>query len=196
MRTRPLIAFTVILTALGPACIGVNPNSSYMRPALTNWEEEPVPRDRARVVFVRSSASAGAFPIFDERGQFLGESTSGTRFLATVRPGQHYFIVWGKGHTESLFADLAAGRTYWVVVSHRPGLWAVTRGSKLVKEIPSYLANTRPLLPDQAAGQAYLDSMKDEEPRAVRDGIATYRAYPDADKADATLYPADDESRW
>jgi hypothetical protein len=52
------------------------------------------------------------------------------------------------------------------------------------------------MLPDQAAGQAYLDSMKDEVAKAVRDGIATYSAYPDEDKADATLHPSDDESRW
>jgi hypothetical protein len=38
--------------------------------------------------------------------------------------------------------------------------------------------------------------MKDEVSRAVRDGIATYGAYPDTDKADATLSPTDDESRW
>jgi len=61
-----------------------------------------------------------------------------------------------------------------------------------VREIPSYLKYTRALVPDAVAGQAYLDSLGDMVAKAVRDGIATYEAYSEEDKDNATLLLGDD----
>ena len=78
----------------------------------------------------------GVFPIFDEAGHFFGDSTGGSRFSALVNPGLHYFIAWGPVSTESLRATLVPGRTYWVLVTSRPSLYAVTRSSGSDEECP------------------------------------------------------------
>jgi hypothetical protein len=177
---------------LAGGCLGGNPNMTYMRPAPEGPDFEVVPSGKSRVVFVsKSRFTGGAFPIIDEAGRFVGESTPGTRFSVLVAAGGHYFISLGTGATEALYATLAAGRTYWVLVTGRPSLWAVTEETGLVKEIPSYLEGTKALVPDAVAGQAYLDSLGNMVAKAVKDGVATYEAYSDEDKANATLLPGD-----
>jgi hypothetical protein len=183
----------IVAAFLACGCLGGNPHLAYMRAAPQGPASEFVPPGKARVVFVSNSRFAGgAFPIIDEGGRFIGESAPGTRFSSLVAPGGHYFIAWGTGRTEALHASLSAGRTYWVLVTGRPSLWAVNEESGLVREIPSYLKHTRALVPDAVAGQAYLDSLGDMVAKAVKDGIATYEAYSEEDKDNATLLLGDD----
>jgi hypothetical protein len=196
MMPRPPSCLAVFGVMLALGCIGANPESRYMLPGTSNATPGPVPPDKARVVFVQGFGAAAAFPIIDEAGHFVGESTSSSRFSVLVKPGIHYFITWGIGQTAALHAKLGAGRTYWIVVSHRPGLWAVTQQSGMVRDIRAYLAETKVMIPDLRAGQAYLDSIKDEVSSAVRDGIANYKAYSDEEKADARLRIDDDEGHW
>ncbi len=196
MLTKKILLFVVALGALNAGCGAAT--SEYMRPVV-GPEPAGVPPNKARVVFVRPSGMANKviFTIIDQRGYFLGDSTAGGRFSVFVDPGDHYFIVWTET-TETVKASLAPGRTYYVEVRPKMGmwkarasLWAVNRKSGLMQSIPSYLSDTTVTTTDFAAGQAYLNSLGNELPDAAKQGIQTYEGYSPEDKADVTLMPED-----
>jgi hypothetical protein len=91
-----------------------------------------------------------------------------------------------------VLADVLANRTYWVLVSAKPELWAVTHATGLKKSIPSYISGTRLLIPDQAAGQAYLRSLRSPVSKIVTKGITAFSEYSEEEKMNATLSPNDD----
>jgi hypothetical protein len=196
MKTKRALLLAVAMGLLLPAC--GTAKSDYMKP-VAGPEPAGAPPNKARVVFVRPSSAAWGviFTIIDERGYFLGDSTGGSRFSVFLDPGEHYFIVWTET-TETVKATLAPGRTYYVEVRPKMGmwkarasLWAVNRKSGLMQSIPSYLADTQVLTTDFAAGQAYLNSLGNELPNAAKQGIETYNGYSPEDKADVTLLPED-----
>jgi hypothetical protein len=186
----------LVLGALTAGC--GTATSPYMRP-VAGPEPMGAPPNKARVVFVRPSSMAYGviFTIIDERGNFLGDSTANGRFSVFLDPGEHYFIVWTET-TETAKATLAPGRTYYVEVRPKMGmwkarssLWAVNRKSGLMQNIPSYLADTKVTTPDFAAGQAYLNSLGHELPDAAKKGMETYAGYSTDEKVDVTLLPED-----
>jgi hypothetical protein len=196
MMAKRLLLLAFAIGALNSGCGAAT--SDYMRPVVG---PEPVgaPPNKARVVFVRPSGGAWKviFTIIDERGYFLGDSTAGGRFSVFLDPGEHYFIVWTET-TETVKATLAPGRTYYVEVRPKMGmwkarasLWAVNQKSGLAKEIPNYLKDTTVTTTDFAAGQAYLNSLGNELPNAAKQGIQTYQGYSAEDKTDVTLIPED-----
>lgn len=79
-------------------------------------------------------------------------------------------------------------------MSARPELWAVTHATGLKKDIPSYISGTRLLIPDQAAGQAYLRSLKSPVSKIVTKGITAFSESSEEEKANATLSPDDDDA--
>ena len=196
-----MIAKRMLLLAIGFGIFSVGcgaATSPYMK-AVAGPEPAGAPADKARVVFVRPSSGAlkVIFTIIDERGYFLGDSTANGRFSVFLDPGDHYFIVWTES-TETVKATLAPGRTYYVEVRPKMGmwkarasLWAVNRKSGLMQSIPSYLTDTTVTASDFAAGQAYLNSLGNELPNAAKQGIETYNGYSPEDKADVTLLPED-----
>jgi hypothetical protein len=114
-----------------------------------------------------------------------------------LNAGEHYLIVWTET-TETVKATLAPGKTYYVEVRPKMGmwkarasLWAVNRKSGLMKSIPSYLSDATVTTTDFAAGQKYLNSLGNELPNAAKQGIQTYAGYSADDKADVTLMPED-----
>jgi hypothetical protein len=196
MLPKNMLLLAVAMGALGAGCGAAT--SEYMRP-VAGPEPMGAPPNKARVVFVRPSGMANKviFTIIDQRGYFLGDSTAGGRFSVFVDPGDHYFIVWTET-TETVKASLAPGRTYYVEVRPKMGmwkarasLWAVNRKSGLMQNIPSYLADTTVTTPDFAAGQAYLNSLGNELPDAAKQGMQTYEGYSPDEKADVTLLPED-----
>jgi len=196
MMAKRMLLLAVVIGALGSGCGAAT--SEYMRP-VAGPEPAGAPPNKARVVFVRPSSGAFKviFTIIDERGYFLGDSTAGGRFSVFLDPGEHHFIVWTES-TETVKAILAPGRTYFVEVRPKMGmwkarasLWAVNRKSGLMQQIPSYLADTTVTTPDFTAGQAYLNSLGSELPNAAKQGMQTYNGYSPDDKADVTLLPED-----
>jgi hypothetical protein len=196
MLAKKILLLAVAMGALNTGCGAAT--SEYMRP-VAGPEPAGAPPNKARVVFVRPSSMANKviFTIIDERGYFLGDSTAGARFSVFLDPGEHYFIVWTET-TETVKATLAPGRTYYVEVRPKMGmwkarasLWAVNRKSGLMQSIPSYLTDTTVTTPDFAAGQAYLNSLGNELPDAAKQGVQTYQGYSPEDKADVTLLPED-----
>ena len=196
MMAKRLLSLVILLGAFAAGC-GAS-TSEYMRP-VTGPEPVGAPPNKARVVFVRPAWAANKviFTIVDEHGAFLGDSTAGARFSVFLDPGEHYFIVWTDS-TETVKATLAPGRTYWVEVRPKMGmwkarasLWAVNRKSGLASSIPSWVSDTTVTTTDFAAGQAYLNSLKGDLATAVKQGIETYAGYSTSDKADVTLMPED-----
>ncbi len=196
MLAKKILLLAVAMGALNAGCGAAT--SEYMKPVV-GPEPAGSPPNKARVVFVRPSSGAGKviFTIIDERGYFLGDSTAGGRFSVFLDPGDHYFIVWTET-TETVKASLAPGRTYYVEVRPKMGmwtarasLWAVNRKSGLMQNIPSYLTDTTVTTPDFTAGQNYLNSLGNELPNAAKQGIQTYEGYSPDEKGDVTLLPED-----
>ncbi len=190
------VGLAVLMAALTAGCGAAT--SEYMRP-IAGPEPAGMPPGKAKVVFVRPSnfANKVVFTIIDERGYFLGDSTAGARFAVFLDPGEHYFIAWTET-TETVKATLVPGRTYYVEVRAKMGiwkarasLWAVNRKSGLMQQIPSYLSETTVTTPDFAAGQAYLNSLGQELPNAAKQGLQAYNGYSADEKRDVVLEPDD-----
>ena len=139
------------------------------------------PGNTAQVVFFRPSGTAGfvSATLVDERGTFLGDSIPESYFVVMMPPGEHVFVAWADT-TAAVQAQLAAGKTYYLQVVPKIGLLAdqvdlvaVTPGTEQWSELEVWLAESRELIPDQAAGQAALDQRRSE----VRDAILRGREH-------------------
>jgi hypothetical protein len=100
----------------------------------------------------------------DGNGRFLGDAQVGGRFAVVLPPGEHLFVTWSES-AEGLRANLLPGRTYYVEVSPRMGVWtarvdllAVAPRLESWKNLQDWLAETELLEPDVAKGQAELAS--------------------------------------
>ncbi len=158
----------------------------------------PAP-DKARVIFVRPSSGAfqSIFTLIDEHGFFLGDSSAGYRFLVLFDPGEHYVVAMTDA-AETLRLTLSPGRTYYVELRPKLGVWkpqlqlvAINRQSGLLPLVPEYLSHTDLTQSDFAAGQAHLYSLGTQAPDAAQRGIQAFAGYSPEAKAAATLVPED-----
>ncbi len=156
---KTFAAFALLLSVAAVGCTGTSP---YMtagdRGAVTAAAET------ATVVFVRPSMHGGAdrVTILDGKGRFLGDTLPRTHFAVTMPAGEHTFISWGET-TSAIKATLAGGKVYYVEAYGPTGagtprleLRAITLHSPTYGKIDQWLASTQPLVPNEAAGQAYL----------------------------------------
>ncbi|UXI66379.1 DUF2846 domain-containing protein [Tahibacter amnicola] len=91
-----------------------------------NREPEPS-ADKALVVFMRPSSFGGAIQssVYDTgeaKDTFIGIVSTGTKVAYLAEPGQHRFMVVAE-NADFLEATLNAGKTYYVLVSPRMGVW-------------------------------------------------------------------------
>ena len=105
-------------------------------------EQAPAAKpDQALVVFMRSTflGSAIGASVFDVSGKdtrFVGLVNNGTKIGYYVPPGEHTFMVVSEA-ADFMQANLAAGKTYYALVTPRMGLWKArfslkpVRGSEL-----------------------------------------------------------------
>lgn len=83
---------------------------------------------KAQVVFLRPSTFGGAIQssVYDASrdadDRFIGIVSAKTKVGYTTTPGHHLFMVIAE-NADFLEADLDAGKTYYVLVSPRPGWW-------------------------------------------------------------------------
>lgn len=88
--------------------------------------------NEAKLVFLRPSPESSIFnfPIVDESGNALALSAPESQTMIRVAPGVRQFTLVGPGSRDVLRADLAAGKTYYVLVSKRDvgghGRWGFT----------------------------------------------------------------------
>jgi hypothetical protein len=85
------------------------------------------PRDKATVVFYRSSVFGGAiqasvFDISTEPPRLVGIISSSTKLAYVSDPGTRRFMVIGES-ADFMDAELAPGKTYYALVSPRLGVW-------------------------------------------------------------------------
>jgi hypothetical protein len=119
---RPIIAALVL--GLGLAG-GADAASKKMKEAA---EQQPRPdADTALVVFLRSSfvGSAIQSTVYETEAagqRFLGIVSNKTRLATRVAPGAHRFMVIAE-NADFLEATVEAGKTYYVLISPRPGMW-------------------------------------------------------------------------
>jgi hypothetical protein len=131
--------WAVVLLSIGlAACAG----PGKMMQATAPQEAPAAKADEAMVVFMRSSfvGSAIAASVFDvtDSGEprFIGIVSNGTKVGYPVKPGEHTFMVVSEA-ADFLQAQVAPGRTYYVMVTPRMGMWKArfslrpVRGSEL-----------------------------------------------------------------
>ncbi|MGB0134002.1 hypothetical protein [Dokdonella sp.] len=88
----------------------------------------PVPAPgKAMIVFLRVSNFGGAvqssvYQTGKDSDQFIGIVSSGTKIGWQADPGEHLFMVVGE-NADFMIAHLEAGKTYYALVSPRPGFW-------------------------------------------------------------------------
>jgi len=91
-------------------------------------EQNPRPAEgKALVVFFRASGYGGAiassvYDAPDTGTTFLGIVRYKDKVAAQVEPGQHRFMVIAE-NADFIDADLVAGKTYYVLISPRIGVW-------------------------------------------------------------------------
>ena len=127
-------AFLLAVALLAAGCAG---------PAtMQKSEQAPAAKsDQALVVFMRSTmlGSAISASVFDVSGndtRFVGLVNNGTKLGYYVTPGQHTFMVVSEA-ADFMQANVAAGKTYYALVTPRMGMWKArfslkpVRGSEL-----------------------------------------------------------------
>jgi hypothetical protein len=85
------------------------------------------PPDQSLIVFMRASSlgraiSASVFDVSDNNTKFIGIMYYGTKVAYNVTPGEHTFMVVSES-ADFLKATVLAGKTYYVLVTPRMGVW-------------------------------------------------------------------------
>jgi hypothetical protein len=83
--------------------------------------------DQATIVFMRTSSlgfavQSAVFDITNDPPDFIGIVSSGKKIAITARPGQHRFMVVSEA-ADFMDAELAAGKTYYALITPRMGVW-------------------------------------------------------------------------
>lgn len=146
--------------------------SDFMQPAA---EQNPTPEPgKALVVFLRSSFygfiySATVYDAPDDATRFLGAVENKTKLAVQMEPGKHRFMVVAE-NADFLDAELDAGKTYYVLVSPRPGAFkmrfslmpvlnrADAKYSLLGAEFKQWMSETRFVARTPAADAWYRDN--------------------------------------
>jgi len=185
-----LLLFAMVLL------VGCSAHSDYMH---AGTPPAPPTADAATVVFIRPSGYGGGqrMTVLDADGRFLGDSLPKSYFTVKVTPGEHVFVVWGE-NTGAMRANVAGGKTYYVevspklgVISSRVHLLALTPRHENWKELPDWLKESRPMAPDEAAGQAYLAKRHDAVQERVRRAREILAEYDEKELAARTILPQD-----
>jgi hypothetical protein len=120
--SRLALLFASLLLLFGSAA------DARTRKMLEAAEQHPEPgADSALVVFLRASFYGAAiqssvYEVEDGGQRFLGIVSNKTRIATRVKPGTHRFMVLAE-NADFLEAELDAGKTYYVLVSPRVGVW-------------------------------------------------------------------------
>ncbi len=148
-RARAVLALALVGAALLFGCAGSSP---YMR--RVEILQAPI-QDKALVRFLRPSGMGSAinFNVLDGE-KVIGNSVAKSQFSYLAEPGHHLFVATAENKA-FLEADLAAGKTYYVITRIYPGVWTarvafvpVTRGSEFWFEALEYEKSLNILEPD------------------------------------------------
>ena len=121
MKTRTVFLAVAILLLSG--CAG----SSKML-VLENQQLVAPTAEETQLVFLRSTftgsaISASLYDVTDGNLDFIGILGNDSKIAYTVEPGKHTFMVVSEA-ADFMEADVAAGKTYYAMVTPRMGAWA------------------------------------------------------------------------
>jgi hypothetical protein len=194
-RLVTLLAFVPLVTLVGCAS-----SSPYMTRSSADELLAASP-GAATVVFLRPSSLASAITttVLDTQGRFLGEVVQKSYFAVKVPAGEHVFLSWAE-NTAALRANVTAGKTYYVRVAPRLGAWsarmqllAVKRASEDWPKLRGWLKDLKAFGPNQAEGQRYVDSRKEDVQKRVARANEILKEYDPKELEDRTLRPDDGE---
>jgi hypothetical protein len=161
-----------------------------------------VPAGKALVVFMRPSRYGGGiqstvYDVAQPQDTFLGIVSGKTKISYAAEPGRHLFMVIGE-NADFVDAQLDAGKTYYVLVSPRMGMWkarfsllpihndANAKYSLKSKAFTEWQADTEWVDKTAAAEQWYSENKADVEAKK-QDYLNKWNARSAADKADLVL---------
>jgi hypothetical protein len=162
--------------------------------------------DKAQVIFMRPSSFGGAvqstvFDVTAGEPEFIGIVSSGAKVSLMVAPGKHVFMVVSEA-ADFLEADLAAGKTYYAVVSARFGAWKARFSLHPVRngapgdyqyeseEFQSWQKKVR-FVENTSDSIAWFEANKADVKEKQAKYWEVWQQKPPADKAERTLLPED-----
>lgn len=198
-----LAAVAVSLTTVGCSRnwrAGFVSDSAHVQPAETNTLPASVPKDVARVVFVRPTGymSHMRIDIIDGEGRYLGTSEKESYFYADIEPGAHTFVGWSF-NTEPLHAVVEAGKEYYVEVTPeyrflkpvRARLRPVSKRFDNWHEVPEWLDEFQHTVVDRESGQTWIDGYADEKKQRIRKAERKMANYDEDERDEHTLRAED-----
>jgi hypothetical protein len=190
---RPLTLVALALALAAPGLAGCAGSSDLMRPAAATPLKPAA--GEATLVFFRPSrfGFTANFSIYDAKGTYFGEAVADSYFAVRLPPGGYTILAEGE-NTTALYAQVAAGKTYYVeVVPHfgllraRVELEALRRGHADLPRVESWLRGRR-LEPTTTTGLG--KSGYDLDARVAEAKLA-WDAQSDAERQEHTLNPED-----
>jgi len=196
------IAGLVLGLALLGGCVS---QSTRMTKSLGAYHST-VPPGKALVVFMRPSRYGGAiqstvYDVGQPADTFLGIVSGKTKLAYAAEPGKHLFMVVGE-NADFLDAQLEPGKTYYVLVSPRMGMWkarfsllpihnqATAKYSLKSSEFAEWQHETEWVDKTAAAEQWYQENRQNVASKR-QDYLAKWNARSAADKAELSLHGED-----
>jgi hypothetical protein len=126
---RSLVIPFAALSLLLAGCAGTVTNMREVPASQAMAAPEP---GKALVVFMRPSGlgfgvQSSVFEIRNETPVLVGIVAAKTRVMQQVNPGRYLYMVIGE-NADFMTADVVAGRTYYVKVEPRMGMWKARFG--------------------------------------------------------------------
>ena len=178
--------------------------SGFMAPAA---DQAPKPADgKALVVFMRPSMYGGAiastvYEAPDSGTTFLGGVDPHQKIAVQAEPGAHRYMVVAE-NADFVDANLEAGKTYYVLIRPRPGVWkarfslipVVSRAdaefSTQKPEFAEWQASTK-FVELTPAATAWYEAHKSDIEEKKAGYLEKWNRMAPADKAELTINPAD-----
>ena len=199
-----LQSFKVVLLGVAVALSGCMTQSKYMTKT-SGAAATPSPSN-AVVVFLRPSSFGGAIQasVYDTGAQedkFVGIVSAGDKLAYAAEPGDHLFMVIAE-NADFMIAHLDAGKTYYVDVRPRPGMWKArfsllpihndpaAKYNTQSQEFQHWLEKTAWVEKGPGADQWYREHASDIREKKL-DYMRKWDRMEASDKANLTLKPSD-----
>lgn len=122
MKRLNMVLLVALLAMVMTSCVSTS--NHMVRSATLEPQAEA---DKALVVFMRPSNYGGGIQstVYDAtqpQEHFIGIVSSNTKIAYQAEPGKHLFMVIGE-NADFVNATLDAGKTYYILVSPRMGVW-------------------------------------------------------------------------
>ena len=183
---------------------GCGGSSALMKPS-ANQNITPASKQKAKIVFMRTSFVAGAInaELFEiEKGniKFIGSIPMGSKIVYETTPGKKVFMAYGTA-ADFMIADVRAGKTYYSIVRPNWGTGGFsptpvrTDGTTDYNtDSPSFkewVSGTELLEPIPADAKEWFNKEKNNILSVYKDYWARFQTKHPIEKAERTLNPQD-----